>query len=283
MVIILMTISRKKEISTIVDYLFTQMVDFSFPLKVNDLLKFFLKFYKIKIIKFSEFASIARISLPETAEIFCTNNARIIYDPKETTYYIYYNDNMPKNRCKWNIIHELAHMYLDHPITLLNIKDNEFEIPLSIYEEMEEEANYFTSCCLTPYAAFIGLSCHYNMANFYGYYTIARTFFGLSQEAAYYTADNFSKLKEFNLTKQSFQPYENSLKYIIDTYKKDVFDTPILLKYQKEIPKIREIINHNKEQNEQYHMHYWQFSSVSDVMNANAKQEYRQKTQIIYL
>lgn len=269
----LITIYRKAEISLIVDFLFKQMKNFTFPLKVSDLLKFFRKYYKIKLVKFSEFATISGKTISETEKKFCTKDARIIYIPEFNTYFIYYNDTMPNNRCRWNIIHELAHLYLNHAVIKLTAEMNYDELSTEEYTEMEEEANYFTSCCLTPYAVIVGLSCYYKMIRFKGFYTISRTFFGLSKEASYYTSKKLTTLRNFNLNMQSFQPYENYLKYIITTYPQDIFSSRSLLKYQKEIPGIRHIIS-QKKLNETFNAHYWEFYSVGDVVEIMLKKEY---------
>lgn len=273
MVMKLITTYRKAEISLLVDYLFIQMKNFTFPLKVSYLLKFFRKYYNIKLITFSEYANISGKTMSETAEFFCTNNARIVYIPECNTYCIYYNDTMPHNRCRWNIIHELAHLYLNHAVTKLNAEIDGIQLSTDEYKEMEEEANYFTSCCLTPYAVIVSLSCYYNMIRFKGFYTISRTFFGLSKEASYYTSKKLSTLRNFNLNIQSFQPYERYLKYIITTYPQYIFSSRSLLKYQNEIPGIRHIIC-KKKLNEEYNAHYWEFYSVGDVIEIMLKKEY---------
>lgn len=268
----LITIYRKAQIFLIVDSLFKQMTEFTFPLKVNDLLKFFRKYYNIKIIKFTDFASISGKTLSKTATFFCTNNARIIYDPRSNTYYIYFNDTMPKNRCRWNIVHELSHLYLNHVITKINAVNSDIELPETAYNEMEEEANYFTSCCLAPYPVIISLSCYYKMIHFKGYYTILRTFFGLSKEASYYIAKKLSPLKNFYLDKQALQPYKKYLIDILDTYPQDLFSSPSFLKYQEEIPRIMHIIN-QKKLNKKFTAHYFEFYTVEDIIEIMLKKE----------
>mgnify|MGYP000975104856 CR=1 FL=1 len=266
-----MKICRKAEISNIVDFLFLQLDNVTFPLKTSTIVNFFKNIYKLQIIKYSEYAAAKNTSINDVSKLFCTDNARIIFVPQDNSYYIYYNDTMPKPRCRWNIIHELAHLYLGHAITKAKASILNLDIPQDKLDEMEHEANYFTSCCVSPYVAVIGLSCYYDMYRLEGYYTILRAFFGLSKESSYYVAKKFSQLTSFGIKSIDLIPYQRYLNERISTFPKNIFTSYGLLKYQEEIPKVCTYIA-NKVIYQKYEI--WKFTSVGDILEVMLAKTY---------
>ena len=85
-------------------------------------------------------------------------------------YQIYYNDDMPRERVTFTIMHEIAHIMLEH-------KEHT--------EENEQEANFFAKTALVP----LGLIIKFRLKNSFD---IAEKF-GISIEFAHNVVSHFNK------------------------------------------------------------------------------------------
>jgi Zn-dependent peptidase ImmA (M78 family) len=71
-----------------------------------------------------------------------------ICDRKSATYLIYYDDSLSDGLIRFNLAHELGHVFLEH--CLSNAVDRMTSIPKDLYDELEKEANVFARNLLTP-------------------------------------------------------------------------------------------------------------------------------------
>lgn len=111
----------------------------------------------IRLIPYSLHMKLNNYNYEQMVYFSKTIDAFTDYHIKLKTYVIYYNDInteiINSNRYRWNIAHELGHVLLRHH-TITN-KARIFRNSLSDeeYNELEEEADYFASLLLVPYAA----------------------------------------------------------------------------------------------------------------------------------
>lgn len=262
-----MKASRTFEITQLAESLLTQIDSPIFPLKASNLIKLLQKSYTIKLIKFSEFAETANMSLEEVYKLFCTRNARIIFDAKAQIYYIYYNDTMCKERCRWNIIHELAHLILGHCQKAQKVSTLGLMLSDDDCATLEKEANYFTSYCLAPYPLIMFLAAHYGLLNFNGYYIFARSVFKLSKEASYYLANTLSKRTHTQITTKSFEPFIDFIFDFVSTFPQYSITCITMQKYLDEIPYIKHIID-QKQKGIAYNkrLEYWTIGEILEDM-----------------
>lgn len=71
-----------------------------------------------------------------------------ICDIKSATYLIYYDDTLSEGWIRFNLAHELGHIFLEHCIS--NDVERMTSIPRDLYDEFEKEANVFARNLLTP-------------------------------------------------------------------------------------------------------------------------------------
>lgn len=266
-----MKISRKIEIERLADTLLAQIYPLKFPMRASALLKHLQESYNITLVKFTEIAQASQIPLKEVCKKFCTENARIIFDNTEQMYYVFYNDTMPKERCRWNIIHELAHLYLGHLLLMHKAKTLNVVLGAEELEELEQEANYFTSYFTAPYPLIMFLASHYNLLSFNGYYAFARSLFGYSKEAAYYRARNLSNRSHTQISVKSFEPFISFIIDFIEQFPQEAIDSLAIQKYVAEIPAIEQIVEH-KQKGYTYkkRFEYW---TISEIIEEMARQE----------
>lgn len=111
----------------------------------------------IRLIPYSLYMKLNNYNYEQMVYFAKTIDAFTDYNRKLKTYIICYNDInteiINSNRYRWNIAHELGHVLLRHH-TITN-KARIFRNSLSDeeYNELEEEADYFASLLLVPYAA----------------------------------------------------------------------------------------------------------------------------------
>jgi hypothetical protein len=258
-----MKIYRKQEIFLLVDSMYKQIGKCQFPVSINFLNSFFSRFYNIKYIKYSDLMSSTNKDFEGICTTLKTKDARIIFDSSENTYYIYYNDFMPKTRCRWNILHELAHLYLGHAIVELRALNLGLNIPDSKQKDFEAEANFFVKCCVAPYAVVVGLACFYEQIYDEGFYTILRVFFGLSKESSFYIATNLSQLKYFGLTSKHFVPYISYLREKLELFPKGSLNNNSIFRYYYEFYRTEYNIMQTTSLNQK---DSWEFVSVEEIL-----------------
>ena len=259
-----MKTSRKQEIFLLVNSMYSQIGRSQFPVTIKFINLFFSRFYNIKYIKYSDLMRSSNQDLAGVCRMLKTQDARIIYDSSKNIYYIYYNDFMPKSRCRWNIVHELAHLYLGHAIIELNALNLGLKTTSKQQEDYETEANFFVKCCLAPYAVVVGLACYHEQIHSEGFYTILRVFLGLSKESSFYIATNLSKLKKFGLTTKDFMPYLSYLKEKLELFPKGSLDNNSIWRYKYEFYHTEYTITHSSDVL-QYNS--WEFVSVEEILS----------------
>lgn len=255
---------RKQEIFLLVDSMYKQIGMSKFPVSIKFLNLFFSRFYNIKYVKYSDLMRSTGKDFNSICKMLKTQDARMIYDSSENIYYIYYNDFMPKPRCRWNIVHELAHLYLGHAIIELNAINLGLRTTKKQQEDFEAEANFFAKCCLAPYAVVIGLACYHGQIHNEGFYTILRVFLGLSKESSFYIATNLSKLKKFGLTSKDFMPYLTYLKEKLELFPKGSLDNNSILRYKYEFYNTEYAIAHSSGAPQH---NSWEFVSVEEILS----------------
>ena len=258
-----MKIYRKQEIFLLVDSMYNQIGKCQFPVSINFLNSFFSRFYNIKYIKYSDLMSSTNKDLDSICTTLKTKDARIIFDSSENTYYIYYNDFMPKTRCRWNIVHELAHLYLGHAIVELRALNLGLNISDSKQKDFEAEANFFVKCCIAPYAVVVRLACFYEQIYDEGFYTILRVFFGLSKESSFYIATNLSQLKHFGLTTKHFAPYISYLREKLELFPKGSLNNNSIFRYYYEFHRTEYNIMQTNSLNQE---DSWEFVSLEEIL-----------------
>jgi len=270
-----MRTSRKIEVTQLAENILSQIASQKFPLKASTLIKVLRKSYTIKLIKFSEFVETSNMTLEDVYKLFCTKDARIIFDADAQIYYIYYNDAMCKERCRWNIIHELAHLILGHcqkahKATALGIM-----LCGDDYADFEEEANYFTRYCLAPSPLLLFLAAHYRILNFNGYYIFARSVFKLSKEASYYIALDISERNHSQVTQKSFEPFIEFIAEFTSIYPQDSITCLTMQQYLDEIPYIKHIIE-QKQKNyvKNKDLEYWTVGEILQSMCNELAEQY---------
>ena len=134
-VMILMTTYRQKYINNLVSTISSTSNILSFPIKINPVMRCAKKHCcnNLYFIKYTDFASSLGTSIEGAKLQLYSNDGRIMYDNSTNKTYIYYNDTHPKYRIRWNISHELGHLFCYHQFYTeskrrkLTIKEREFE------------------------------------------------------------------------------------------------------------------------------------------------------------
>lgn len=119
----------------------------SFPL---DLISIIKQYPDIKIISYSEMATMRGISMEEVILANSSTDGSIHYSPKKDSYIITYNDLRKPERVYWTLAHEFGHYYLGHHketdrSTLSRITLTEDE-----YNLFEQEADFFARFLINP-------------------------------------------------------------------------------------------------------------------------------------
>lgn len=111
----------------------------------------------ILLISYSYIQNLTNYTYPELIHSMNSEDACTCYDKAQNIYIIYYNDIdyliTNSNRYRWNIAHELGHILLLHHITTEKARIFRNNLSNQEYNELEEEADYFASLLLVPYAA----------------------------------------------------------------------------------------------------------------------------------
>nr|DAT10691.1 MAG TPA: IrrE protein [Caudoviricetes sp.] len=174
--------------------------------------------YRLIFVTYSTLAEAKHTDIDGICLDMASNDARVIYDSAQDIFYVYYNDTLPKSRVKWNIIHELAHIYLGHTAEKLSIISNGRKISKARKQQIEEEANLFTRCILAPDYLVAQLIYYYSQNNLLGTYVILRSFFRLSQQSSYYYSCYLNKNAVLHVDKRLTEPFLPYIRRIIDTY-----------------------------------------------------------------
>lgn len=141
----------------------------------------------IKLIKYSILTNDTLASVLKSSEDgFCIQTLEVFGLSANLQWYIYYNDNMPYQRIRFTIMHEIGHIVLDHT---------------EHSELAESEANFFAKYALAPPPLV-------HKTNPEDYLDIAITF-NLSDECAYYAMKTYNNWLRFGSNK--FLDYELSL------------------------------------------------------------------------
>lgn len=147
---------RRNEIKQIVLNALKRFNCFRLPVPIKQLTR---SYENIRLIPYSHHMKKYNLTYKQTVAILQTEDAVTDYKVKLDIYIICYNDinhNIVNSyRYRWNIAHELGHVLLNHHKN--NNKTKIFRNSLTDieYNQLEEEADYFASLILVPYAALI--------------------------------------------------------------------------------------------------------------------------------
>lgn len=121
-----------------------------FPININNFIKKLQSKYRIIAISSREYENYCKINPSiKSNNFFKIKDGRTIYYPKEDIYVIIYNPYKSRYRIRFTLMHELAHILLEH------LEDTCTEIGRggiadSSYYKMEGEANTFAGNFLAP-------------------------------------------------------------------------------------------------------------------------------------
>lgn len=145
---------RREQIKkTVLDVLnYTGIKKIAVPIK-----KITKSYNYIKLIPYSKHMKLHHLTYEEMIYFSKTDDSYCDYYAEQQIYIIYYND-IEKNivnssRYRWNIAHELGHVLLKHHIKEDKTRIFRNKLSQEEYNELEEEADYFASLLLVPYAA----------------------------------------------------------------------------------------------------------------------------------
>lgn len=123
------------------------------PIPVKAIAKSFKE--SIRVITFSRLMKDFGLSLDEAIAQCNTDDAYTDFDANSGTYIIYYNDITPSkissNRYRWNIAHELGHIFLNHHTNWQQTKLFRSKLSDKEYRQLENEADRFAAYLLVPH------------------------------------------------------------------------------------------------------------------------------------
>ena len=185
-------------------------------------------FPKCRVIPYSMLMRTAGVDYQSILNYANSEDGFSVYDAISESYVIYYNDKsdsiVRSNRYRWSIAHELGHVVLGH-----HKKSNRtrlFRNTLSVqeYRELEEEADYFASYLLAPYAALSLLNIR-NPSDIEKYCQ-------LSPKAASFRYDDYLKWRKDGQYKDAYDFKIRQLFYcIIDKKYKSIFKRCVTCNY----------------------------------------------------
>lgn len=150
---------RRNEIKELMITVLQTNPNCELPVKIKELTR---SHKNIRLIPYSKHMKKMGLTYQQMISYANTNDACTDYYAECDLYIIYYNDIDPaivrSNRYRWNIAHELGHIFLKHHIN--NNKTRIFRNGLSQteYNELEDEADYFAQLLLVPHAVLWGLN-----------------------------------------------------------------------------------------------------------------------------
>ncbi len=117
---------------------------------------------KCRVIPYSVHCKRYQLTRKQMIEYTQTDDACSDYDVSTERTLIYYNDidaNKTKsNRYRWNIAHEIGHLWLKHHIKYKETRLFRSTISDVLYNQLEDEADTFAAYLLVPHAAVAILS-----------------------------------------------------------------------------------------------------------------------------
>ena len=242
-----MKTSRQEYINNLVATVSSTSKILSFPIKINPVMRCAKKYCcnNLYFIKYTDYASSLGTSIEGAKLQLYSNDGRIMYDSSTNKTYIYYNDTHPKYRIRWNISHELGHLFLNHIEEKLKANNHNLNLSKLRLSKMEEEANYFAKMLIAPLPVVAQFIYHYKMNSFEGAYTILRSIFHLSQEASYYYASQIVKEEQICFDIKTVKPFMPFITNFVQNYNYDVMKI-VRERYIPEIPYVKNrILNGN--------------------------------------
>lgn len=181
---------NKKQIKQVVLDTLTQYHNLGNELQLPVPIKKIAKSYSnIRVIPYSKFIEDNNFTLEEMYQYAGSKDGFTDFNAKFGLYLICYNDIDPNikfsYRYRWNIAHELGHVLLNHHS---NIKTRLFRNKLKLWEYkiLEDEADWFASYILVPYAVLNETHCQIEPSQIHEYCNI-------SSEASKYRYSDFNK------------------------------------------------------------------------------------------
>lgn len=122
------------------------------PVKIGNIIR---QMHNVKLITYSSQIKKHNITYDELIVDAETKDSYAVWNSTSDRYCIYYNDIdyniVSSNRVRWNLAHELGHIVLEHHKSCKHHKLFRDGLASSIYDYLEEEANYFAQLILVPH------------------------------------------------------------------------------------------------------------------------------------
>ena len=144
--------NRRSEIKTLVLSVLNKYGEPCVPVKIGNIIR---NIPNIKLITYRSQIKKFNITYEEMIVDAETRDSYVVWDSTRNRYCIYYNDLdytiVNSNRVRWNLAHELGHIVLEHHKLCKHHKLFRDGLSSSIYNYLEEEANYFAQLILVPH------------------------------------------------------------------------------------------------------------------------------------
>ena len=144
--------NRRSEIKRLVLTILNKYSKPCVPVKIGNIIR---NIPNVKLITYSSQIKKYHITYEEMIVDAETRDSYVVCNSTMNRYCIYYNDLdytiINSNRVRWNLAHELGHIVLGHHKHCKHHKLFRDGFSSSIYNYMEEEANYFAQLILVPH------------------------------------------------------------------------------------------------------------------------------------
>lgn len=190
----------------------------SFPIKVSKIMHYFKDTFNISFIKYSTLAKASGYSITGVAIQYGSNDAVLRYNPNNEVVSVIYNDKQPKERQRWNILHELSRFICDHHIIRYKVESQNLSLSKYQIENMEAEANFLTKVILAPIDFVLYCAGNYHCYDAQRIFVILKAIFRLSTEASFYYSNSLLSPNVRNLL---YSPISKPLQHSCDTFFKN--------------------------------------------------------------
>jgi len=144
------------------------------------------------------------------------------------------NTDIPKERIRWNLGHEVAHFCCGHHLIRYRLKQEGLEMSKTAEARIEAEANLFIRTMHAPLELVFAFMEFYNLFDRVGVYTIVRVIFRLSVPASYYyTAQIFNRDTRPLVKQERTVFYEEFFNRFTSLYEPQTF-LLLVYRYQRE-------------------------------------------------
>ncbi len=231
----LMTISDERMILDKAHKLLKDSGIKAFPFKIKPVITYLQKENDLQVVKYSTVADGMDITLKTVGSMVGSDEATLVYHGPDSPTFIYYKDtDIPKERIRWNLCHEVAHFCCGHHLIQYRLKQEGLEMSKTAAARIEAEANTFTRNMHAPLELVFAFMEYYNLYDTVGVFSILRCIFRLSIEAAYYyTGQIFDRRTQQLVIQGGITDYDEFLKEFTGMFDRYNFG-PIVYRYQQE-------------------------------------------------